>query len=111
MTDRPILFSPEMVRAIEDGRKTQTRRVLKPQPPESMRMRGIYAPGLTAVFECELAIYTRGDFTVRLPYMPGDRLWVRERHVIVGPGDIGYGLTVDKPIARYYSVDNVPGEK
>lgn len=75
MTDRPILFSGPMVRALLDGRKTQTRRVLNPQPPADMGLVGIYAPKLTAVFGYETP---DTDYKVTLRYMPGDRLWVRE---------------------------------
>ena len=89
---KPILSSGPMVRALSDGRKTQTRRVLKPQPPDGHRFVGIYGPGLTAVFEP----LSRGDdYTVRLPYMPGDLLWVRERwsDELLAPGEVYYYAT------------------
>ena len=76
MADRPIIFSAPMIRALLCGRKTQTRRVLRPQPPEGLPLLGIYGPGLNAVWG--VSHLPDSDFAQRLPYAPGDRLWVRE---------------------------------
>ncbi len=69
MKDHPILFSGEMARALLEGRKTQTRRIVKPQPDED----GICLDlGRNQYLDTSERVY-------RCPYgMPGDRLWVRE---------------------------------
>jgi hypothetical protein len=71
MKERPILFSGEMVRAILEGRKTQTRRVVKDLDLIQYTTDGV--PG----FEDEAGDHRQ---TVEAcPYgKPGDRLWVRE---------------------------------
>ncbi len=70
MSERPIIFSGPMVSAILDGRKTQTRRVVKPQPDEDGLTR--YAGTLTPWLGTSEREYS-------CPFgAPGDRLWVRE---------------------------------
>lgn len=86
MKEKPIIFSTDMVRAILEGRKTQTRRVVKPQPPEGETVHGpqMYEP---IEFDKHDNAYPGkpvfGAYSetwgVKCPYgKPGDRLWVRE---------------------------------
>ncbi|ENH6339276.1 hypothetical protein ABWH74_002617 [Burkholderia vietnamiensis] len=91
MKERPILFSGAMVRAILEGRKTQTRRVMKHQPPDDVApitvaryhptivdRRGDEAPG-PEIFG---AFSDDGEWGCKSPFgEPGDRLWVRETHL------------------------------
>lgn len=83
MKERPILFNAEMVRAILDGRKTQTRRPMNPQP--DMEIDGEKFPdggggwGWVPVWPKghKWAGRTLGWAGCPLG-KPGDRLWVRE---------------------------------
>lgn len=73
--EKPIPFSGEMVRAILDGRKTQTRRVVKLPCPSDVYL------GETAGLHVWRASGTWGG-QLASPYAVGDRLWVRETFVI-----------------------------
>ena len=79
MKERPILFSGPMVRAILDGRKTQTRRVLKPQPPTATNdVRTFHHPDPRTHFWAFDGASLL-DWVQPCPYGEvGDRLYVRE---------------------------------
>lgn len=76
MADRSILFSAPMVRALIEGRKTQTRRVMNPQPVSCLSWDDPPAGS-----------YPSKNGWSRLRYAVGDRLWVRET---IDMGHTGY---------------------
>lgn len=78
MRERPILFNGDMVRAILDGRKTVTRRTMKPQPV----LNGNFWELGGAGWSDRISSFTPvpgHSLAERCPFgKPGDRLWVRE---------------------------------
>lgn len=80
MREHPILFSAQMVRAILEDRKTQTRRVVKPQPPAgTAQVSTWHHPDPRPHFFASANGEFLDGWCVPCPYgQPGDRLWVRE---------------------------------
>lgn len=81
MTERPILFSGPMVRALLDGRKTQTRRIVKPPAKWATRFPICKPSGMAAGHEIWWwdGEFDRVGASQTCPYgIPGDTLWVKE---------------------------------
>lgn len=70
---KPILFNTNMVKALLDGRKTVTRRVVKPQPIAEVRE--LYRKDDTDIWRSYGVDWW---YEFRAPFIPGDILWVRE---------------------------------
>lgn len=100
MKEQPILFNGDMVRAILDGRKTQTRRVVKipkgwvPESPDgSSLVLGQITSAHPKKGKFGLFITRTDDGFIQrdivlCPYgQPGDRLWVRESHYLKEDGN------------------------
>lgn len=85
---QPIIFNGTMVRAILDGRKTQTRQVMKPRPP-------LIAPIKIACYNLDDGEYGfyNYDQEYKYPYgKSGDQFWVQETWCPIDYTEIGRKL-------------------
>ncbi len=127
--ERPILFSAPMVRAILEGRKTVTRRVMKSQPDADATITvESYSVAVTnrrgyqeAGPEIFGAWWRDGESGCKCPYgQPGDRLWVREtwycdhfevmRGPYLKPDDLDIGEALDDGTLAYAADGLTPYE-
>lgn len=102
MKERGMIFNGEMVRAILDGRKTQTRRIMAPQPADDIE-RCIF-PNPEAIGWKSSLRHKHGSTTAHFCHYgkPGDCIWVRETF---------QGPLFDYDLMDSYCKDPTPFEK
>jgi hypothetical protein len=123
-TQHPILFSTPMVQAILEGRKTMTRRIIKPQPTESWMKNVVLNYPDCKMFDRkgdQRFWLSKGSEAgeIKFPYgKVGDILWVRE--MLYQSGELGLEYVADKedvpeevipndyPSYRNYAFCNIP---
>lgn len=100
---KPIIFSSEMVRAILEGRKTQTRRVVKPQPIKVRHALWQWEHNRRTL--CRDSDTLTFSLVEHSPYQIGGLLWVRETWRTSRQYDDAKPLEVPEDSSLWYSAD------
>ncbi len=113
MAIKPILFNTEMVRAIMDGRKSCTRRLVKPQPDEKHAFPLGFVIDSTekkkvGCFEFGINEYGGSIQCAKPPYQPGDILYVRETWQYLYELDGNEQVIEDTGKYYYAATDTIP---
>ena len=98
--ERPIIFKDEMIRAILEGRKTQTRRVMNPQPEGGLDFTPFAPFGV---------VNGKGNPLICRYGAAGEHLWVRETWCEVDDTDLAGERWVDYRATPKYSVSHPAG--
>lgn len=108
---KPILFNTEMVKAILEGRKTVTRRVVRTPKNIELQDNGLYTLFAEETYYKNQKMEEIIDY-IKKPYQPGDILYVREtwqhlfeldgnEQIIEGTGKYYYAATDKIPFDTY----------
>jgi len=103
-----ILFKPELIKAVAEGRKTQTRRVIKPQPDRVTHdLAGKPTAHAESIYPCR---------RIRPSYKLGETVYIKETWCPVDDREFGGDLWIDYKATPAFSDiapagwDNVPPE-
>ena len=110
MSEKPILFSTEMVKAILSGAKCQTRRIIKPQPYYFYPTNILGEPQTVIPARYGAVMPDKSEQWIKSPYQVGDILYVRETWKCVKydstDGDLSYGVEFKDGTRKYFEFDD-----